>query len=115
MVVRITSDAASNTSGIQSWRRGPRAPKKRRAAPTGVKAMGWGRKRTATAKRMNTYASMDHLERHSILGAVEAGVKREDAANALMFSGGGPRVERRFDITAGHRGWRRWPGSGTTT
>jgi hypothetical protein len=49
--------------------------------------MGWGRKRTATAKRMNRYASMDHLERHSILGAVEAGVKGEDAARALMFFG----------------------------
>src|ERR1035437_942928 len=85
MVVRITSDAASNTSGIQSWRRGPRAPKKRRAAPTGVKAMGWGRKRTATAKRINTYASMDHLERHSILGAVEAGVKRGCGQGAYVF------------------------------
>jgi hypothetical protein len=36
---------------------------------------------------MNRYASMDHLERHSILGAVEAGVKGEDAARALMFFG----------------------------
>jgi hypothetical protein len=45
-----------------------------------VKAMGWGRKRNTTAKRMNAYASMDHLERDSILGVRGAGVKGGSAA-----------------------------------
>src|ERR1700756_1115522 len=87
MVVRMTSDAASRVSGTHNWRRGPRAPKNSRAAPTGVNAIGWGRNRSATAKRMNAYASMDYLERNSILGAGEAGVKRgsRKALQSLIF------------------------------
>jgi hypothetical protein len=36
---------------------------------------------------MNAYASMDHLERNSILGAGEAGVKRRSAewGQSLIF------------------------------
>jgi hypothetical protein len=53
---------------------------------------------------------MDHLERHTILGAVEAGVKRGCgnggmAAWALMFFGKwAARVEKLFDIAPDHRG-----------
>src|SRR5579864_5990030 len=81
----MTSDAASSASGTQSWRRGPREPKNKSAAPTGVKAMGWGRKRNTTAKRMNTYASMGHLGRDSILGVRGAGVKRGSAARLIFI------------------------------
>src|SRR5437868_65529 len=56
--VRITSDAASSTTGTHAILRDPRAPKNSNEAATGVNISGCGRKRYATANRTNRYANM---------------------------------------------------------
>src|SRR5882672_2220244 len=53
-LVRTRSKATRATSGNQSCRREPRAPKNRSEAASGVNPQGWGRKRATSANTKNT-------------------------------------------------------------
>src|ERR1039457_635237 len=81
----MTSDAARSASGIQRRRRGARAPKNNRAAPTGVNARGWGINRNAMANRTNTYASMNHLGDEFLFWALETLASRDDRRRRGFF------------------------------
>jgi hypothetical protein len=50
-----------------------------------VKAIGWGKKRNARAKRTNTYASMNHLGDEFLFWALETLASRDDRRRRGFF------------------------------
>src|SRR6185312_3962161 len=86
------SEAASRATGIQSWRREPRAPKNSKLAATGVKCHGcvcmWGMaRRTATANSTNKYASIRFTSENSIFEGGRESVKWELLERRFLLPG----------------------------